>query len=116
MQPVPNSPPVPWSEVLAHVQAAVDAAVAEVSARAPALDAAKEPTGPSTAGPQQALQRAWQNCQAVAGRGEGAAARVAEVDAALAQAEEALRQWLRATQAARDQLATWVDRAVVPAG
>jgi hypothetical protein len=103
---------VPWSEVLVRVQAAVERAVAEATARARRLDAAGESPVPPATGSQQAMQQAVQRCQALGARADGAAARVAEVDAALAEAEEALRQWLRATEAAREKLAAWVGRAV----
>jgi hypothetical protein len=114
MQPTPGPPAVPWSVVLANVEAAVSRAVAEVTERTrrPEADAAAPAPGPGPSGPEPSLRQARERCRGLAGRADGAGARVAEVDAALAAAEEALRGWLRATEAARDKLAAWVGRAV----
>lgn len=109
----PASSTVAWSEVLQHVEAAVTYAVAEATERSRRLgDEPGAPTPASIANPLPALEQLGSRCQAVQAKGAGAAARVADVDAALAETEAALKQWLKATEEAREKLAAWVGRAV----
>jgi hypothetical protein len=113
MQPPPAAGPLPavsWSVVLASVEEAVSRAVAEVTERARTLEVPAEP--PGQAEPEQALAQARQRGLALSSKADGAAARVADKDAALAEAEAALRRWLGQAEAAREKLAAWVGRAV----
>jgi hypothetical protein len=104
---------VPWSEVLARVQQAVLQAVAATAEREQKLAALPPvPLAAGSAARQQALDQLQARFQALEACAAGAQGRVAAVDAALAEGEAALRQWLTATGAARGKLAEWVGRAV----
>ncbi len=97
-----------WSEVLARVETALNAAVAQIAAReqalaqtAPALDLPAPDWG--------CFEQKHATLAAVPGRAEAA---IERLDADLSAGEDALRQWLARSEAARRQLAAWVGRAV----
>jgi hypothetical protein len=103
---------LPWSEVLERLEATVARAVAEAAERARQLETAASAAVPGPSSWEEALETLRLRCQGVETCAAGAAAKVAEVDAALAEAEQGLQAWLRATGAAREKLAGWVGRAV----
>jgi hypothetical protein len=100
---------IAWPAVLDRVQAALQQALAEVDARREALPASPAPAARPW---EEALRRARERAEALEACAAGAAGRVAGTDADLAAAEEALRQWIRAAEAARAKLADWAGRAV----
>jgi hypothetical protein len=108
------SPVVSWSQVLENLEAAVSRAVAEAANRARRLQDAGRTTAPPTAPAawEGALSQSRVRCQALESRATAAGGKVAELDAALAAGEDALKRWLLETRGAREKLANWVGRAV----
>jgi hypothetical protein len=93
-----TSPPLPpaWAEVLARIETTVATAIGETREREEALIALAEACDSrsvGTAGTGE-LERFRQHVQELARCADRAGQAVAGVDAALADDEEALRQWL----------------------
>jgi hypothetical protein len=97
-----------WAAVLARIETALSAAIAQIEAREQAL-AAPTPAAEAAALDFRAVEQPVTGLSAAPGR---AAASVNGLDGELAGGEEALRQWLARSEATRRQLAAWVGRAV----
>jgi hypothetical protein len=97
-----------WTEVLAHVEQALAESVAKIDQRA--RDLANALPGASVPLPDfdQIATTIGKLDSCSAGVGQG----VAQLDTALQEPEEGLRQWLLRAEAARRQLATWAGRAI----
>jgi chromosome segregation ATPase len=93
-----------WSAVLDQVQATLQEAVAATHAREQRL---QEVPSEVAAKRQQKLQEIQARCQTLASAGDQAAQRAAAAEAALAEAEEALRRWLQKAEGAQNKLAAW---------
>jgi hypothetical protein len=102
--------PADWTDVLGRVQQTLEQARAEAEARAEAL--AAPPAADGEPPWRRGLGQARQGVDGLAACADRAARDVAEVDAVLAAGEDALRQWLAASEAARRKLAEWVGRAI----
>src|SRR5438128_877897 len=104
-----------WAETLTQAEHALAQALETVRQRQRALDDyfqnARAADRPVLNWPQ-ALDDSYQRAQNLATLVERASASVAEVDTALAEGESELRQWLEATGAAREKLATWLAGAI----
>jgi hypothetical protein len=96
-----------WNEVLNHVERVLAEAVSEIDQRDAALAAVLATPAAPVFGFDLLADRA---AKLVAG--PTAEARAAELDSALKDCEEALRQWLGRAEATRRKLATWAERAV----
>src|SRR5262249_23611772 len=105
---------VSWSCVLESLEAAVSQAVEDASERARRLQETTQAThsGQKPVDWELRLAQLHERCQTLAGMAAGAAAKIAEVEAVLAQGEEGLKRWIRDTERARERLANWVGRAV----
>jgi hypothetical protein len=92
------------------MEQALEQAAAHAVQRADALPAAS----PSTSAPswQGSLEQARARLDGLTGQVAQAAEQVAAVDTALGAGEDALRNWLAASEAARRKLANWTSRAV----
>ena len=105
--PDPIAPTLPagWADLLDDIGRRLDAAVEAV--------ALPEPTVATTS-PQRSQELAGlaDRLRELQARADAAAARVAEIDAALQAAEVALSQRQAATESVRHRLAAWVYRAI----
>jgi hypothetical protein len=96
-----------WNEVLTHVERVLTEAVTEIDQRDAALAAVLATPAAPVFGFDLLAERA---AKLVAG--PSAQVRAAELDSALKECEDALRQWLSRAEATRRKLATWGERAV----
>ena len=103
----PRSLTANWTEVLAHVEQVLAEAITEIDQRDAALAAVLATPAAPVFGFDLLAERA---AKLTAGR--AAQTRVAELDAALQECEDALRQWLRRAEATRRKLATWAEHPV----
>jgi hypothetical protein len=102
---------VDWADILQRGQQALQQAEAEAAQRAAALDAAGAAATAAEERPWSGgLTESQARLERLIACADGAAQGVAEVDAALGAEEEALRNWLTASEAARRKLAEWVGR------
>ncbi len=103
-----------WAESLNQAEAKLAQALDAVRQQQRLLDQYFQ--GAQTEPPPQnwavALDQAWQRVQHLPAMLEKAGASVTEVETALADGEQTLRQWLNATAAARGKLANWLAGAV----
>jgi hypothetical protein len=106
--PEPQLPPG-WEEVLTRVGQALAAAEADAARREQARQTAPAP--PAGAGALPGLDRFREHVRGLAECAGQADALVAEADAALGGAEDALRAWLQAAETTRRTLANWAGRA-----
>jgi hypothetical protein len=97
-----------WSEVLARVERVLTEAAAEIDRRDAALAAAWAAPGV----PGVSFDPFVEKASMLASSPARAEARVAQLDSALKDCEEALRQWLARAEATRQRLATWAEGAV----
>jgi hypothetical protein len=93
-----------WMEVLANVERVLAEAVTEIDQRDAALAAVLAAPGAPVFGFDLQADK-------TAGARARAEERVAELDTALKDCEDALRQWLVRAEATRRKLATWAERA-----
>ena len=112
-----STPPSPkpvlpddWVAVLGRVQETLQQAEAAAAAREQALAADDPPAGEAPW--RHGLDALRQRVDGLDRHADRAAQGVAEVDAVLTQGEEAVRTWLKASEAGRRKLADWVGRAV----
>jgi hypothetical protein len=97
-----------WTEVLAHVEQALTESVAKIDQRARDLATAL----PAASAPPPDFHHLATTIGKLGSCSEGVGQRVAQLDTALQEPEEGLRQWLLRAEAARRQLATWAGRAI----
>jgi hypothetical protein len=93
-----------WTEVLANVERVLAEAVTEIDQRDAALAAVLAAPGAPVFGFDLQADR-------TAAARALAEQRVADLDSALKDCEDALRQWLIRAEATRRKLATWAERA-----
>jgi hypothetical protein len=105
-----RNPSADWTSVLARVEQALNQAVAKIHEREQALaEAAAVWPGPPNAPNFANLEERSIALLECPRRAEQT---LVQVDAALRDSEEALREWLTRAEATRRHLATWVGRAV----
>ena len=96
-----------WTEVLAHVERVLAEAITEIDQRDAALAAVLATPGAPVFGFDLLAEKA-----AKLTANPTAETRAADLDSALKDCEEALRQWLSRAETTRRKLATWAERAV----
>jgi len=111
---MPASADVPWSDVLDNLESAVSQAVSDAADRARQLQEAAQAnqSSPKPAVWETRLGQLRERFEVLPARATAANGKVADVETALVQAEEALQRWMREAERAREKLATWVGRAV----
>jgi hypothetical protein len=110
MLPEPPRPPA-WAALLEGVEQALAAALEAAAQREQALGDPSKPEFPAGAGALEGLAPFGQRVQGLGECAARADSAIAEVDAALAAGEDALRAWFHAAEAVRRKLAAWASGA-----
>jgi hypothetical protein len=100
-----------WEETLARVERTLGNAIAAAHERERLLEQfihSGQPDADASCPWQRDLEDYFQHLRTLRAKAEKAGLSVADVDAALAESEETLRQWLASTEAARAKLSGWL--------